>query len=117
SGLVRLPIRLAMRQVTTRVLPVPAPANTNSGPDRVSTASRCAGLRDIREGSRNGEREAGIEKQKRGRENQSIRHKSSVRVYRRGPVIVHRPEFTAIPHQRAPNSALDAPFPRALYSC
>ena len=34
-----------MRVVNTRVLPVPAPANTSTGPSRVSTASRCSGLR------------------------------------------------------------------------
>ncbi len=34
----------AMRVVSTRVLPVPAPASTNSGPSSVSTASRCSGL-------------------------------------------------------------------------
>ena len=34
----------AMRVVSTRVLPVPAPASTSSGPSSVSTASRCSGL-------------------------------------------------------------------------
>ncbi len=34
-----------MRVVITRVLPVPAPASTSSGPSVVSTASRCAGFR------------------------------------------------------------------------
>ena len=34
----------AMRNVSTRVLPEPAPASTSSGPSVVSTASRCAGL-------------------------------------------------------------------------
>ena len=33
-----------MRVVITRVLPVPAPARTSSGPSVVVTASRCAGL-------------------------------------------------------------------------
>src|SRR5262245_15911622 len=33
-----------MRVVMTRVLPVPAPASTSSGPSVVETASRCAGL-------------------------------------------------------------------------
>src|SRR6185436_9260026 len=37
--------RWAMRAVITRVLPVPAPASTSSGPSVASTASRCAGLR------------------------------------------------------------------------
>ena len=32
----------------TRVLPVPAPASTNTGPSSVSTASRCSGLRPSR---------------------------------------------------------------------
>ena len=36
-----------MRQVRTRVLPVPAPASTRTGPSRVSTASRCSGLRPV----------------------------------------------------------------------
>ena len=34
----------AMRVVITRVLPVPAPARTSSGPSVVETASRCAGF-------------------------------------------------------------------------
>ena len=34
-------IRLAMRYVSTRVLPEPAPARTKSGPSVVTTASRC----------------------------------------------------------------------------
>ena len=38
----------AIRLVKTRVLPVPAPANTKTGPSRVSTASRCSGLRSSR---------------------------------------------------------------------
>ena len=38
----------AMRVVSTRVLPVPAPASTSTGPSRVSTASRCSGLRSAR---------------------------------------------------------------------
>src|SRR5712692_10435385 len=33
-----------MRVVITRVLPVPAPARTSSGPSTVETASRCDGL-------------------------------------------------------------------------
>ena len=37
-----------MRVVITRVLPVPAPASTSSGPSVVATASRWAGLRDAR---------------------------------------------------------------------
>ena len=35
-----------MRAVITRVLPVPAPASTSSGPSVVETASRCAGFSD-----------------------------------------------------------------------
>ena len=35
-----------MRVVITRVLPVPAPARTSSGPSVVETASRCDGLSD-----------------------------------------------------------------------
>ena len=38
----------AMRVVSTRVLPVPAPASTSTGPSSVSTASRCSGLRPSR---------------------------------------------------------------------
>src|SRR5260221_105236 len=38
----------AIRQVSTRVLPVPAPASTSTGPSSVSTASRCSGLRPAR---------------------------------------------------------------------
>ena len=38
----------AMRVVRTRVLPVPAPASTSTGPSSVSTASRCSGLRSLR---------------------------------------------------------------------
>ena len=34
-----------MRVVSTRVLPVPAPASTSTGPSVVSTASRCSGFR------------------------------------------------------------------------
>ena len=34
----------AMRVVSTRVLPVPAPARTSTGPSSVSTAARCSGL-------------------------------------------------------------------------
>ncbi len=37
-------IKFAMRYVTTRVLPVPAPARTSNGPLNVETASRCAGF-------------------------------------------------------------------------
>ena len=35
----------AMRAVSTRVLPVPAPASTSTGPSTASTAARCSGLR------------------------------------------------------------------------
>src|SRR6185503_1365197 len=45
SGLMRLRIRAAMRYVTTRVFPVPAPARTSSGPLRVRTASSCGGFK------------------------------------------------------------------------
>ncbi len=38
----------AMRVVSTRVLPVPAPARTRTGPSMVSTASRCSGFRPER---------------------------------------------------------------------
>ena len=38
-------IRWAMRVVSTRVLPVPAPARTRTGPSVASTAARCSGLR------------------------------------------------------------------------
>ena len=38
----------AMRVVSTRVLPVPAPASTSTGPSSVSTASRCSGLSPAR---------------------------------------------------------------------
>src|SRR5271165_6704115 len=41
----------AMRTVSTRVLPVPAPASTRTGPSSVSTASRCSGLRPLRYGA------------------------------------------------------------------
>ena len=42
------PIRCAIRWVSTRVLPEPAPAITSSGPSVVSTASRWAGFRSAR---------------------------------------------------------------------
>src|SRR5580698_10985978 len=41
----------AMRTVSTRVLPVPAPARTSTGPSSVSTASRCSGLSPARYGA------------------------------------------------------------------
>ena len=41
-------IRWAMRVVSTRVLPVPAPASTSTGPSVASTAARCSGLRPVR---------------------------------------------------------------------
>src|SRR5580698_5378136 len=41
----------AMRTVSTRVLPVPAPASTSTGPSSVSTASRCSGLSPVRYGA------------------------------------------------------------------
>src|SRR3954465_2722881 len=40
--------KCAMRRVSTRVFPEPAPAITSTGPSVVSTASRCAGLRSWR---------------------------------------------------------------------
>ena len=36
-------MRWAMRVVSTRVLPVPAPASTSTGPSVASTAARCSG--------------------------------------------------------------------------
>ena len=36
--------RCAMRAVSARVLPVPAPASISTGPSSVSTASRCGGF-------------------------------------------------------------------------
>ena len=47
SGEMRWRISSAMRKVTTRVLPVPAPARTSSGPESVLTASFCGGLRSM----------------------------------------------------------------------
>ncbi len=41
-------IRWAMRVVSTRVLPVPAPASTRTGPSVASTARRCSGLSPVR---------------------------------------------------------------------
>ena len=38
----------AMRVVSTRVLPVPAPASTSTGPSVASTARRCSSLRPAR---------------------------------------------------------------------
>src|SRR4051794_9903129 len=38
----------AMRRVSTRVFPEPAPAITSTGPSVDNTASRCAGLRSCR---------------------------------------------------------------------
>src|SRR6185436_12645174 len=43
--------RCARRVVSTRVLPVPAPANTSTGPSSASTAARCSGLSDVRYGA------------------------------------------------------------------
>ena len=40
--------RWAMRQVSTRVLPLPAPAKMSSGPSGASTARRCCSLRPSR---------------------------------------------------------------------
>src|SRR5664280_1277157 len=47
-GATPLAIRCAMRNVMTRVLPVPAPARINTGPFNVSTAWRCWGLSEFR---------------------------------------------------------------------
>src|SRR3972149_3013375 len=44
SGLTPCRISAAMRYVTTRVLPVPAPASTSSGPASVRTAAHWAGF-------------------------------------------------------------------------
>src|SRR4029077_15124445 len=41
-------IRLAMRKVMARVLPVPAPARMSNGPSVVSAARRCSGFKDSR---------------------------------------------------------------------
>ncbi len=38
----------ASRVVSTRVLPVPAPASTSRGPSVDSTASRCSGFRPLK---------------------------------------------------------------------
>ncbi len=43
-GWMPLWISAAMRKVMTRVLPVPAPASTRSGPESVVTAARCGGF-------------------------------------------------------------------------
>ena len=40
------PTRWAIRWVSTRVLPEPAPANTSKGPSVHRTASRCCTFRD-----------------------------------------------------------------------
>src|SRR6267378_4745733 len=44
----RTPSRCAMRWAMTRVLPLPAPASTSSGPSPARTASRCGGFRSSR---------------------------------------------------------------------
>src|SRR5437867_2867286 len=41
-------IMCAMRQVITRVLPVPAPARMSTGPSVVLTARRCSGLSEVK---------------------------------------------------------------------
>ncbi len=51
-GAMPLRIRCAMRQVMTRVLPVPAPARIKTGPLMVSTASRCCGFSLLRSNMR-----------------------------------------------------------------
>ena len=45
GGMPQPPIRCAMRCVSTRVLPLPAPARTNKGPSVVCTARSCSGFR------------------------------------------------------------------------
>src|SRR6266568_2868619 len=47
-GATPLAMRWAMRNVMTRVLPVPAPARINTGPFNVSAAWRCWGLSEFR---------------------------------------------------------------------
>src|SRR5689334_10357972 len=42
----------AIRWVRTRVLPLPAPARTSTGPSGAVTASRCASFRGLRIGDR-----------------------------------------------------------------
>ena len=44
----RLARMWAIRVVRTRVLPVPAPASTSTGPSSASTAARCSGLSPAR---------------------------------------------------------------------
>ena len=45
DGRARPRVRMwTIRVVSTRVLPVPAPASTSTGPSSVTTASRCSGL-------------------------------------------------------------------------
>ena len=48
----RSAIRYAMRLVSTRVLPDPAPATISSGPPWCTTAARCCGLRPVEQGRR-----------------------------------------------------------------
>jgi len=43
-------MRYPMRRVSTRVLPLPAPANTNNGPADAVTAARCASFRPVKIG-------------------------------------------------------------------
>ena len=43
-----------MRTVTTRVLPVPAPASTSSGPSVVVTACRCSAFSDASSSAEDG---------------------------------------------------------------
>ncbi len=45
-------ITQAMRCVSTRVLPLPAPASTSTGPSGAVTAARCASFRGLRIGDR-----------------------------------------------------------------
>src|SRR3990172_1299070 len=48
----RTPRSQAIRWAMTRVLPLPAPASTSSGPSPAVTASRCGGFRGRRSASR-----------------------------------------------------------------
>src|SRR5208337_718667 len=54
-------IRKAMRNVMTRVFPLPAPARMSTGPSVVSTASRCCGFNSSKNDKREWLRNALIE--------------------------------------------------------
>src|SRR5687767_4902503 len=79
------PISHATRFVSTRVLPLPAPASTSNGPSVVRTASCCSGLRPSRSASAStaeapgGEKERGsAEASSRARRIQRSASRSSV---------------------------------------